>query len=360
MKKAIAIVDLQFGSTGKGLIAGYIAKRWCPDTVVCAFAPNAGHTYIDHNGYKMIHRMVPNGVVSANLTNVLLGPGAVVDPEVFLQEWNDFKTGPYGNNQLASRAQVYIHENAAVVYPHHQRDEAKSLVSIGSTMKGTSEAMIDRMRRRVDPLWGPVASGCKQLADYVIRDPDYQDIIRKSKKILIEGAQGYSLSMYHGFYPYVTARDTTTVQLLADVGVPWNILGAVVGTLRTYPIRVANRFNEAGEMVGTSGPCYYDQRELQWSELGMDPELTTVTKLPRRIFTFSEQQIREAIQINGVTHLFANFMNYIQPPEARAVFMNRLQKLCEGYGANLTWLGHGPQDDHVVKRGDAPWGDGSI
>ena len=39
------VIDLQYGSTGKGLIVGFLAEEHKYDTVVTAWAPNAGHTY---------------------------------------------------------------------------------------------------------------------------------------------------------------------------------------------------------------------------------------------------------------------------------------------------------------------------
>src|SRR5574337_359110 len=41
------VMDFQYGSTGKGAIAGYLAKRGDYDTAVCSFGTQAGHTYID-------------------------------------------------------------------------------------------------------------------------------------------------------------------------------------------------------------------------------------------------------------------------------------------------------------------------
>ena len=80
------ILDLQFGSTGKGLLAGYLAKMRSPDVVVTAWGPNAGHTYIDSDGRHFIHRMLANGIVSPNLKAVLIGPGSVIDLDALEQE----------------------------------------------------------------------------------------------------------------------------------------------------------------------------------------------------------------------------------------------------------------------------------
>jgi len=61
MNHCTLICDMQFGSTGKGLIAGYLAKRDEPDTLVSQWSANAGHTYIDSEGRKFVHCMIPNG-----------------------------------------------------------------------------------------------------------------------------------------------------------------------------------------------------------------------------------------------------------------------------------------------------------
>ncbi len=78
MNKLDLIVDLQYGSTGKGLIAGYLAEKHGYDCVVNANMPNAGHTYIDDKGQKMVHKVLPNGIVSPSCDTVLIGPGSVL------------------------------------------------------------------------------------------------------------------------------------------------------------------------------------------------------------------------------------------------------------------------------------------
>ena len=85
-KKAIIVVDAQFGSTGKGLIAGYLAERDQPDVVMTAWSANAGHTYINAEGRKFVHCMLANGIVSPALTHVLVGPGSQMDWDLFLTE----------------------------------------------------------------------------------------------------------------------------------------------------------------------------------------------------------------------------------------------------------------------------------
>ena len=81
MKKVDVIIDLQFGSTGKGLIAGYMATHGTYDTVVNANMPNAGHTFIDAKGQVMMHKVLPNGVVGPNVKNVMIGAGSIFSLE---------------------------------------------------------------------------------------------------------------------------------------------------------------------------------------------------------------------------------------------------------------------------------------
>ncbi len=309
MKQLHVITDLQYGSTGKGLLAGWLAKAVAPDTLIIAWSPNAGHTFIDEDGTKFVNTALPNGIVADSVRRILIGPGSVIDPAAFLDEVERYCLYLDG-------VEILIHENAAVVTQKHRDQEARGMFKIGSTMKGVGAAVIDKIRR--DPTENVIARDAlvsTPMEGYVVSAQQYNDALDRAKITILEGAQGFSLSINQGFYPYTTSRDCTTHQLLSDCAIPAAYATStkmqVYGCARTYPIRVANRFDADGKMIGTSGPCYDDQRELDWSELGMEPELTTVTKLPRRIFTFSKRQITEAIRMNGVDTVFLNFINYI-------------------------------------------------
>lgn len=357
-----AIIDLQFGSTGKGLIAGYLAERDAPDTIVTAWAANAGHTYINDDGRKFVHTMLANGVVSPNLKRILIGPGSVIDPVNLYHEildcWDLLGKGP---SLEQPDVQVYIHENAAVISQRHRDEEAGPMTKIGSTKKGCGAAAIQRIRRNPDDLntaraamQGKMGEQCDLFAlrnVYVVTPDEYEALLDAAEVIQVEGAQGYSLSMYHGFYPYCTSRDVSTAQLFADCGLPfyWAGRAKIIGTARTYPIRVANRYNEAGEQVGWSGPCFSDQKETTFEALGQNTELTTVTKLPRRIFTFSEQQIRAAIRMCGVTEVFLNFCNYCKSYEELKGIFDSIQKY-----APVRYMGHGPARSNIIDSADQP------
>lgn len=311
MEKVDVIVDLQYGSTGKGLLAGYLSETISYDTVVTAWAPNAGHTYIDSRGRKYVHTHLANGVAGKFTRNVMLGPGSLINPAQLLEEIASCE-------DKLDRVGIFIHPHAAIVRPEHVEEEAGPMTKIGSTKKGVGAAMIQRIRR--DPDNQNIAAFCEELEGYVCTVDEYRQILHESEQVLVEGAQGYGLSMYHGFYPYTTSRDVSIFQILADSGIQAAdiidkyklIKMRAIGTCRTYPIRVANRYDTEGRMVGYSGPCYDDQREVSFEDIGQRVELTTVTKLPRRIFTFSGKQIFEACKHNGVYDVFLNFINYVQ------------------------------------------------
>lgn len=344
MERITMVVDLQYGSTGKGLIVGYLAEKYGPDTVITAWAPNAGHTYINAEGRKFIHTHLANGIVSPYIRQLLLGPGSLINPQQLLDEIEQCR------DIIDEKGiRILIHPHAAIVTDRHIEEEAGPMTKIGSTKKGVGAAMIQRIRR--DPDDQNIAAYCEALKGYVTTTQDYTNALNTAREVLIEGAQGFGLSMYHGFYPYTTSRDVSTWQILADCGIPasavhnsWgqSIL-RVIGTARTYPIRVANRFDSEGTQVGYSGPVYGDQMEIAFEDIGQKVELTTVTKLPRRIFTFSRAQIWDAIKYNGVKEVFLNFANYVRDERELIAIVQSI----EDAGAKVTWLGVGPTFNDV-------------
>jgi len=346
------VVDLQFGSTGKGLIAGWLAKRMGYDTAVCAFSTNAGHTYIDGaRGIHVMTQQLPTAITSPTVKNILIGPGAAIHADTLAAEIDRYW-------QFVENKQIFIHPHAAVVEDYHADYEmADGRTKMGSTAKGVGEAYVERIRRdpskpnTVAHRWGAKSH---PLHQYITTQERYREILRGSENVLVEGAQGFSLSMYHGHYPYTTSRDVTPLQIAADCALPtgWMRFVRVIGTARTFPIRVNNR-------DGSSGPGYEDQVELQWGEgllRNVEPELTTVTKLPRRIFTFSQQQLEEAIFHCGtgfqVVPLFLNFANYFEHGDDLSTLIDQIEASRSKMlvPPRVRWLGFGPDDDDVVER----------
>ena len=297
MRKADMIIDLQYGSTGKGLIAGYLANEYNYDVVVTANMPNAGHTYIDAYGVEFIHKVLPNGMASENVHTAMIGPGAVFDINRLHEELAHLR-----NNGYAENTTVYIHENAVVLAPKHKDREITQGDAIGSTNQGSGAALVEKIMR--DPeselLARDVMSSDITDKILIVTPQQYREALEDAECLLLEAAQGFSLGISERFYPYCTSRDCTPARFMADMAIPLPMLNDVIGCARVHPIRVG----------GTSGGFYDDQEELTWEQLGKQPELTTVTKRVRRVFSYSEQQIEEAIMATRPDRVFLNFCNY--------------------------------------------------
>ena len=106
--------------------------------------------------------------------------------------------------------------------------------------------------------------------------------------------------MTTGPWPYVTSTDTSSAQLAADAGVPASSVRETILVARTFPIRVA----------GESGPL---PGELTWAEVGVEPEITTVTKKVRRVGKWDAQQVRHAVWLNEPCSLVVTFVDYVFP-----------------------------------------------
>ena len=353
------ICDGQFGSTGKGLLAGYLATcPKAPSAIITAWGPNAGHTFTDDDGREYIHQMVGNGIVSPNFKTLFLGPGSVISAKQLAEEISMNMDHFTKNN-----ANIYIHENTILVKPEYktaeENDSAK--LGIGSTQKGVGHAVAMKILRdpsmnvvirdlRKEFIQDLVEVFTKNACDFdldnikIISAMRWPRMVFNHSDILIEGAQGFSLGINSGFYPYVTSRECTPTQILSDCALPLLRKGqmTIYGTLRTYPIRVGNRYDAEGNMVGFSGPGYPGQREIEWEKIGIKPELTTVTHRPRRIFEFNNHQLEHFIATVDPDNLFLNFCNYCSSDE-----LDELDDMIlDAHGRVPMMYGYGP------KRGD--------
>ena len=345
MNKAYAVVGLQYGSEGKGNIVAKLAQKNKPDVAVHNWGPNSGHTAVI-DGAKYVHTMLHLTLVSSpNIKYCLFGAGSIINIESLLSEMDACR------DIIEQRGVRFIvHPCAAIVTGSHRELEGER-ISIGSTMKGTAEAAIERMRRDVDGNANVAINAGTELENlhrysFIISAAAYHQALAAAECVAIEGCQGFSLSMYHGFYPYTTSRDTSVHQLLADCCIPYGADVEVVGCVRTFPIRVANRTDpDTGEMIGWSGPCYGDQGETTFEAIGQTTEFTTVTKLPRRVFTFSMQQVFEACRMNGVNSIALTFADYLDDYEGLVDNLHRV------IGVPVSMLASGPDTNDVATVG---------
>jgi adenylosuccinate synthase len=373
--RANVLIDGQWGSTGKGKLAGYLANNHKIDMVVCNFAPNAGHTYIK-DGVKSVVCQLPTSGIVSKLAIVALSAGSVINIQRLMNEINEYPD---------IKTRLFIHPNCAVVSDKALEMEEASLDNISSTKKGAGASLALKIMRNRDSL---VAKNVPELAPFIADTVAIAHrVLRSGGTILIETAQGFDLSINHGnSFPYTTSRDVTVATALNDAGIPTSLLGEVYGCLRTYPIRVGNAFNKEGAQIGWSGPFWQDQVEITWEDLksksGAEKDITektTVTGKIRRVFTFSKMQLSSFVSVCDPDFLFLNFVNHIDNKIACIGFTNvrdsgsidnlavisRMlgDKVGEfvreveevAHSASLTGkhpkvvlLGTGPDDDHMI------------
>jgi adenylosuccinate synthase len=180
---------------------------------------------------------------------------------------------------------VWIDETATSLEPRHRIAEANVLMEGTSTRKGIGQARAERAMRQApliaervdDQLWpsGAVVGNLQSLL---------RDLNRGGANILIEGTQGYVLGQHAGYYPDCTSWDCRAVDFLAAVGLaPQPVEVWLVA--RTYPIRIA----------GGSGPL---PNETSWDRLGLEPEITTVTKRVRRVGDWNPEWVKASVEAN--------------------------------------------------------------
>lgn len=312
---AYVLVDGQYGSTGKGAIAALLGAEFCAqvNVVTTNAGPNSGHTGYyakcrpgtdEHDWVKVLTQQLPVFAIVANhfggrVASYLNG-GAVIKPQTLLEEIKRYGTD-----------RPWVHPNAAIIDYHHETDGADSTDRIASTNKGVGRAIARKVMREDNV----AKSRAQDFGGLVVLAPWTwnwgKDVV------FVEVAQGFSLGINQLFYPFVTSRECTVQQAIADANIPYNKVRKVIMAVRSYPIRVGNT------TVGTSGDCYPDQQETTWGAIGQEPELTTVTKRVRRVFTWSDLQFRAAVRANQPDVLFVNFLNYLAP-DARGAFIGRL------------------------------------
>lgn len=305
-KNLTIVIDGQAGSSGKGKICGYLAKK---DTFAIStnnWSSNAGHTYVDNDGNKVIVSHLPMALINPK-TKLVINAGAIITPEILLEEISKYK-------DLIGNRKIYIDQRAMIIQKKHREMEKKNIIS-GSTFKGCGAAYADKIMRKQDIV----------LAKDYFSDTKYKDIIEISDTalmineslddILIEGAQGQDLDINHGLdYPNVTSRMCSASQLIADAGCSPFKVKNIYMIIRPYPIRISNE-TELGNIY--SGD-YADSKEITWEEVsrrcgynGVLEEYTTVTKKKRRVFEMSWTRLKYNCMINKPTGLVLNFVQYI-------------------------------------------------
>jgi adenylosuccinate synthase len=321
------LLGLQWGDEGKGKIVDAL----CPDyDIIARFqgGPNAGHS-LEFNNVKHVLHLIPSGIFHGDKLN-LIGNGVVLDPAVFKKE---VEMLGFPLEEVIKR--LVISKKTHLILPGHRildaaSENSKGNSKIGSTLKGIGPAYTDKtsrnglrvgdiLRNNFQDMYNKTLDyhlnmirsynfsydlaeyekgwfeGIELLKKFTLVNSEYlvQDLLKKQKKILAEGAQGTMLDVDFGSYPFVTSSNTVSAGACTGLGVAPGQIGDVFGIFKAYCTRVGSgpfptELNDAtGEKIRKTGA-----------------EFGATTGRPRRCGWLDLPALKYAIMINGVTRLF--------------------------------------------------------
>ncbi|UTF53010.1 adenylosuccinate synthase [Natronosalvus rutilus] len=360
----VTIVGSQLGDEGKG---GVVDLYGDAADVVARYqgGDNAGHTVV-HGGETYKLSLVPSGAVRGK-TGVL-GNGCVVNPETLFDELDQLR-------ERGLEPDVRVAERAHAILPYHRvldgiEEEEKADLAAGTTKRGIGPTYEDKAGRRgvrIGDLLDPevlrerleyVVPQKRALAEDVfgvtlegetadafdvdhlfetyraygerLEDEDMtvdcgtflQERVDAGENVLLEGAQGTSIDIDHGVYPYVTSSNPTAGGATVGTGLGPTVVGQgeVIGIVKAYLSRVGTGPlpTELGGVEGQT-PGYdgdsstgdRDEEELATYIRDEGGEYGTVTGRPRRVGWLDIPMLRHAARTNGFTGLAVNHIDVL-------------------------------------------------
>lgn len=295
------VVGGQFGSEGKGKIAAFITLQEKIDICIRCGGPNSGHTFVDDKGETIRFRQLSTGYVRPQ-ARLLIPAGALVDLDVLRHEIDEFKLD-------AQRVGI---DRGAMIIEQRDKDFENSLQlgeRLSSTLCGVGAAVARRALRGDDVCTAERAAQRIPWLRKLITDvsEEANSAIDAGRRVLVEGTQGFGLSLYHSEnYPKTTSRDTTAAGFLSEIGLSPLLVTEIILVFRTFPIRVAGK---------QAGPL---KDEITWEILQKESgyphpiqELTTVSKKLRRLGRFDWELAKHAVMVNRPTSVAVNGLDYL-------------------------------------------------
>ena len=320
------IIGTQWGDEGKGKIVDWLSSK---ADVVVRFqgGNNAGHTIvIDNKVFKL--NLLPSGIIRGK--KCIIGNGVVLDPWALIDEINTLELQGVHINE----DNLLIAENTCLILPIHKmideiNESSLGDKTIGTTKKGIGPAYEDKVGRRsiricdlenheiledkINKLikfheprlnyFKKKIDNTKILADllkisYTLKKYSstvwkiINDLGKKNKFILFEGAQGALLDIDFGTYPYVTSSNTSSGQIFSGTGFGFKKNHRVFGITKAYTTRVG------------SGPFPTELDDSIGDYLGKKgQEFGTVTKRKRRCGWFDANLVKQSVSISGISDI---------------------------------------------------------
>ncbi len=342
------VVGAQFGGEGKGKVSAFITRQEKIDICIRCGGPNSGHTFVAENGATVLLRQLPTGYIRPD-TRLLIPAGALIDLEVLKHELDSLRL---------PLQRVGVDRNAMIIEntDRERESDLKLRDRLSSTLCGVGSAVARRALRGSDvKLAGQVASNVPWL-DPLITDvsEEANTAVDRGKNVLLEGTQGFGLSLYHTtHYPKATSRDTTAAAFLSEACLSPLLVTEIVLVFRTFPIRVS------GEQAGPL------RDEIGWDVIRRESgypfeiqEMTTVSKKLRRVGRFDWDLAEAAIRANRPTRIAINGLDYIAYRDRSAATPDELSQksrllvsqLANISGCGRIYFGTGPSlgDLHFI------------
>ena len=355
--KVTTTMDCSAGSSGKGKLGSFICEHADNWQFAChAFMANAAHWVILDDGSKYLYQTLASiAYLHERYEKTYICGGAVIEKDSFFRELEEngippHKIGIHPLTAVVQQIDVDYERGLCDIDGNYFPDrKVNENLKLGSTLHGVGAARARRILRKNNTLY---ARDVPELAPFIC--DTREEIIKRLKDGqagLLEVAQGFQLGYLEPrFAPRTTSRNCTVAAGLDDCGIPPHYAHHVVINCRTFPIRVnSNKYvdKRSGKILtfpdmdemrakgeeefietikGNSGACYEDQEETTWEKVTeqsgikeIDPaakviEMSSLTKLPRRVYTFSKINLAEAIEYNranGEVFISVNFANYV-------------------------------------------------
>ena len=348
----VVLVGAQWGDEGKGKVVDYFTPH---ADIVVRFqgGNNAGHTLVVDGKTIALH-LIPSGILHHDKTCVI-GNGVVIDPKVLVHEIEKLKAEGYFKNPT----QLKISFGAHLILPYHilidqLREAGRGDSKIGTTGRGIGPAYEDKVARRgirfgefIRPdlfkkrltevlternlylekvLGGKPLSLEAILAEYLPLSQTLQgfgidssvflsEALAKGESILFEGAQGTSLDIDHGTFPFVTSSNTVAGNAGIGSGLGATQLNQVIGIAKAYTTRVGSGPFPT-ELIDDTGKFLQQKGR----------EFGTTTGRVRRCGWFDLVILGHAARVNGLTSLVLTKLDVLSGLKTI--------KICQAYRLN--------------------------
>ena len=284
---ATIIVGGQYGSEGKGKVTMLTALQFDSPWVIRCGGPNSGHTTKVHDKETVL-RQLP-AAAAHDGARLALAAGCVVDEDLLIQEIEQCCLDP---------KRVVVDPRGVLVSSIDRKREGELRSEIGSTGSGTGAAAARRMLRGREVRLVEHSSKLRDFVTVAAVAPRLHKALELGDPVIVEGTQGFGLSLYHGQdYPYLTSKDTTASAFAMEAGIAPSAISDVIMVVRTFPIRVGGPSGSLSDEI-----TWETVKELSGAPR-CEPEYTSVTNLLRRVGRFDLEAIVTACRFNRPTEI---------------------------------------------------------